>query len=294
MRFVVSLLLVASVSCLSYADEEKFASIALKVAPSGVSLGMHFERLKAVRPTIFRGPSAEDPRKLDGGIQCYVTFMEVEGIGNPGHTSYWYLLDNGEVVGIIKTLSGSGVDEDVHEKTTRSLFFELTASLGSPEQRSVVRRDGVSFSSVRADVWEDSVSGRKIFFVATNKEITIAVLSKSSFPVDQVFIKPNFERFPEIDASTTSLGDVERPSAFDISTGSVSTQGSSSQEISSEVSSALEPEEVIEVSRGLSDEKEAGSDVDERRSFFSSKKVFITLLAIGVVAILAISFNRRV
>lgn len=294
MRFFVSLLLVVFGGCVSNAAEVEFSSIASKVAPKGVSLGMSFERLKAARPAIFSGPSAEDPSTQVRGIERYATFMEVEGVGNPGHTSYWYLLSDGVVVGVIKTLSGLGVDEDVHEKTARDMFLELAASLGVPDQLSVVRGDGVSLSLVRADVWEDSESGREIFFVATNKEITLATLSKSSFPIDQVFIKPDSERFPGIGASTSSLDDLERPSAFDTSTGLVSTQKSSSKENSSDMSSVLEPEENVEVSEGHPDEGAVSSDVDQSRSFFSLKGVLITLLAVGGVVILTISLKRRV
>lgn len=197
--------------CLDVVSAQNFESAISKIAPSGVRLGLNVEELKATRPDVYQGPSAAMPGSPQADFKQFATFMEVQGMGQPGHVSYWYLLSQNQVVGVLKTTNLVGIDDEARGTSAQSLFRELTSLLGGSQQESIIRKGGTAFVPVRSDVWKDSESGRAIYFIATDKEITVAALAQSNFPIEQVFIRPNAERFPLENPAEASIRDLDRP-----------------------------------------------------------------------------------
>lgn len=197
--------------CLDVVSAQNFESATSKIAPSGVRLGLNVEELKATRPDVYQGPSAAMPGSPQADSKQFATYMEVQGMGQPGHVSYWYLLSKNQVVGVLKTTNLVGIDEEARGTSAQTLFRELTSLLGVSQQESILRKGGTAFVPVRSDVWKDSESGRAIYFIATDKEITVAALAQSNFPIEQVFIRPNTERFPLENPAEASIRDLDRP-----------------------------------------------------------------------------------
>ncbi len=212
MKLCVSIVILV-LCCLGSVSAQNFESAVSRIAPSGVSLGLTVEVLKATRPDVYQGPSAAMPGLPRVDSKQFVSYMEVQGIGQPGHVSYWYLLAQNQVVGVLKTTRLVSISGEARDSAAQSLFRELTTLLGDSKQESILRKGGTAFVPVRSDVWKDSESGSAIHFIATDKEITVAALAQSNFPIEQVFIRPNPERFPLENPAEASIRDLERPSA---------------------------------------------------------------------------------
>jgi len=199
--------------CLAVVSAQDFESAISRIAPSGVRLGLDAEELKATRPDVYQGPSAAMPKPPQTDSNQFSTYMEVQGMGKPGHVSYWYLLSQNQVVGVLKTTNLIGIDDKARVVAAQSLFRELTTLLGDSQKEPILRKGGTAFVPVRSDVWKDSESGSTIYFIATDKEITVAALAQSNFPIEQVFIRPNAERFPLENPAEASIRDLDRPDA---------------------------------------------------------------------------------
>jgi hypothetical protein len=191
---------------------QDFDSAVSRIAPSGVRLGLSLEELKTTRPAVFEGPSATMPGSARTASPQFPTYMENQGLGQAGHTSYWYLLSQNKVVGILKTTNLVGIDLEAGNLTAQRMFSELAESLGKGQQESILRKGQTAFVPVRADVWKNSASGQTIYFIATNKEITVAALAPSDFPFGQVLIRPNAERFPIEAPAERTIQDLHRTS----------------------------------------------------------------------------------
>ncbi len=191
---------------------QDFDSAVSRIAPSGVRLGLSLEELRATRPTVFEGPSATMPGSDRTASPQFPTYMENQGIGQAGHTSYWYLLSQNKVVGILKTTSLVSIDLKAGNLAAQRLFSELSELLGTQQQESILRKGQIGFVPVRADVWKNAATGQAIYFIATDKEITVAALAQSDFPLGQVLIRPNAERFPIEAPAERTIRDLERTS----------------------------------------------------------------------------------
>jgi len=200
---------------LDHVSAQNFESAISRVAPSGVYLGLDSNELKATRPDVFEGPLAATSLSSPSDAQEFPTYMEVQGMGKPGHVSYWYLLSENKVVGVLKTTNLVGVDEEVQKESAQSLFRELASLLGHSRQESILRRGETGFVPVRADFWKDPDTGTAIYFIATDKEITVAALSQSNFPIGQILISPDAQRFPLENPTEVSIRDLERPETDD-------------------------------------------------------------------------------
>ena len=192
---------------------QDFDSALSRIAPSGVRLGLSLEELRTTRPTIFEGPSARMPGSDRTGSPQFPTYMENQGLGQTGHTSYWYLLSQNKVVGVLKTTNLVGIDLEAANVAAQRMFRELAESLGNGQQESILRKGQTAFVPVRADFWKNSASGQTIYFIATDKEITVAALAPSDFPFGQVLIRPNAERFPIEAPAERTIRDLDRTSS---------------------------------------------------------------------------------
>jgi len=191
--------------CSSLVRAQDFETAIKEVIPQGVEIGMSSSSLKQTRPSLLDGPTAANPRG-----EPHQTFMETQGLGKPGYVSFWYLTSNNRVVGVMKTKGHAGIAESVFVNQAQRLFVDLTVTLGTPSQEKILRKADESFIPVRADVWKDPASGLMIYFVATTKEITTAVIGPSDFPLSQVFIRPDPQRFPLEQPKEVSIRDIDR------------------------------------------------------------------------------------
>jgi hypothetical protein len=136
--------------------------------------------------------------------------MELQGMGAPGHLSYWYLCSHEKVVGVLRTRSLIGTDAGASKEAAQQTYRGLAEQLGSSGQETLLRKGATAFVPVRADVWR-SKEGRAVYYIATDHELTVAVVEPSDFPLDQVFIRPDPQRFPMEEPSQKSIADLERP-----------------------------------------------------------------------------------
>lgn len=177
------------------------------VCPNQVEIGMEISKVRAIRASAFDGPVATS----DDGKKIWPTLMEVVDMGKDSQVSYWYLFSNGKLVGVQKTrnLNKNNIPSDV-ESEAGLLYSRITRALGESQIDFVVRKGEASFAQVQTDVWSEEKSGYRYFYIATTKEITVAVVSPSDFPLDQVFIRPNTKRFPIEETSAQTIKDLPR------------------------------------------------------------------------------------
>ena len=182
------------------------------IVPGGVRLGMGVAEIKQARPATFEGPPASSPTGVD--LNTYRTLIEVQNVGAPGHLSYWYLCSHEQVVGVLRTRSLVGIAPETATLAAQQMYSQFVEKLGTAREETLLRKGGTAFVPVRADVWISSESGRTIYFIATNKEMTVAVVEATDFPLAQVFIKPDPQRFPLEEPDKRSVLDLERPIAM--------------------------------------------------------------------------------
>ena len=212
MKLCVSIAVLV-LGCLAVVSAQNFESAISRIVPSGVRLGLDAEELKANRENLYEGPSAALPGSSQADSMRFATYMEIQGMGKPGHVSYCYLLSENSVVGVIKTTSLIGIHNEAQRTSAQSLYGEFTDLLGFSQQQLILRKGTTAFVPVRSDVWKDPESGSAIYFIATDKEITVAALAQSNFPIEQVFIRPDAERFPIESPAEASIRDLDRPDA---------------------------------------------------------------------------------
>jgi hypothetical protein len=178
------------------------------IAPAQVRLGMSLADLKAVRPKAFDGPSASktnDPQK-----RKWPTMMEVIDLGQPSQVSYWYLFSSDKLVGLLRIRNLVLVQPEARNAEASSGYNAITGLLGASRQESFLRKGDTSFVTVSADVWTDDVTRRSFYYIATTKEITTVVLDQSDFPIEQVMIRPDPNRFEIEDKGTQTVTDLPR------------------------------------------------------------------------------------
>jgi hypothetical protein len=208
MKRWASLAFFCFVVCLAAAQD--FTAATETVLPDGVRLGMGVADIKKARPATFEGPPASLPGSQDS--KTYGTLMEVQNMGAPGHLSYWYLCAHERVVGVLRTRSLVGIDPESAKSAGQQTYSQLAQQLGAARQETLLRKGGTAFVPVRADVWR-SKEGRAIYFIATDQEMTVAVVEATDFPLAQVFIRPDPQRFPIEEPDKRSVFDLERPAA---------------------------------------------------------------------------------
>jgi len=206
MRFLFPWLFLYGYVGFSSANAQNYKTIVREILPQGVELGISSESIKKLRSASFDGPTAADAQ---GGQ--YRTFMEIEGRGAPGATIYWYLCSNDRIVGALRTKNLFGVDDAKSVDEAQRIFLEIRKELGDSTQIATIKKGTRAFISVKTDVWKDSSSGLKIYFLATTKEITVAAIAPSDFPMAQVFIEPDARRFPLESRDERKIYDIERP-----------------------------------------------------------------------------------
>lgn len=162
-------------------------------APREFSVGMAESKLSDQKDGIFSGPSV---RSEDTNFS-FKTLMEIDGMGSPGHRSYYYLFEENKLQGVIQTTSLLGLDKD---EATHIAAFDykrvLKAISGQPKISEILRKDGESFSKVILEKWSVNNGEISVFHVATNYESSIGVLSSDThFPIAQLFISAADQRF---------------------------------------------------------------------------------------------------
>lgn len=177
-----------------------------------VKLGMSVTDFKSARPDAVEGPMTSLPPSEGSGENVkYETFMEALDVDSIGFSSYWYLTEGGEIIGCLRTRSMVGIAGDEVNRKASDAFSAMSAAFGNPKSDSVMRRGDYGFVKVKVDMWAVPSLDGIAYFVATNREITLGFIKRSGFPVGQVFIKPDDERFPLEKVAAPSVVDIPRP-----------------------------------------------------------------------------------
>jgi hypothetical protein len=162
-------------------------------APRKILVGMTERELSDQKVGLFPGPSM----RREGHDFSFKTFMEIEGMGSPGHRSFYYFFENDELQGVIRTTSLLGLDEDDAMRIAASNYRRvLEAVTGQPVKSEILRKDGESFAKVTLERWGIDDPPVDVFHVATNYESSVGVLSSDThFPTDQLFVPAEDQRF---------------------------------------------------------------------------------------------------
>ncbi len=164
------------------------------LTPDGIVFGMPESDLTTNRNSVFPGPaliSKDESNSLK-------TFMEIEGMGAPGHKSFYYLFENNKLQGVIKTESLMGFDKAQAKSVVIENYKRIYArAFGKADSQSILRKGDVGFAKVTLNKWSgDEEPFLDVFHVATNKESTVGVILRdSNIPIPQLFIPANDERF---------------------------------------------------------------------------------------------------
>lgn len=181
--------------------------------PQGVTLGMSVSSLKEARPDAQEGPVASLPAAEASGSRVkYPTFMEVRDFGTPASTTYWYLTDDDQIVGCLRTRHLLQVEKEQAQRIAAESFAIMARAFGRPTADVAMRKGDRGFVSVSVDRWDVPELQGAAYLIATNKEVTTALTKKSSFPLGQIFIKPNGTQTPLEPEDQRSIANLERPS----------------------------------------------------------------------------------
>ncbi len=182
------------------------------ILPHGVVLGMSTETLKKIRTNIFPGPGKPATNDNQGHNDLgYESFMEIEGMGKPGHVSYWFFAQNGEVIGVVRTRALIGVSDLTTLQEPDGLYRLLAHEMGSASSRPILRKGKNAFVPVQADVWKDASTGWQGYYVATDQELSLAIVDPARFPLAEVFINPQDSRFELEPSDQRTIHDRGRP-----------------------------------------------------------------------------------
>ncbi len=196
----------------NWASGSTFDAVVKRIIPSGVSLGASVEDLRLARQNVFAGPGIIMPTPSGAPeAQQNESFMEIVNMGQPGFQSFWYLCSRGRVVGVLNVKSLQGLPSDSSQVEARNLFAYFARELGASEQEELMRKGQDAFVPVRADTWVDRQTGLKIYYIATDHELTVAAVTQSAFPLEQIFIRPDPHRFRIEQPAKRTLRDIDRP-----------------------------------------------------------------------------------
>jgi hypothetical protein len=162
-------------------------------APRDFSLGMGASMLVDQKDGLFHGPSVG----VKGDKISFKTFMEIEGLGSPGHRSFYYLFEDDKLQGVIKTISLIGLVEDEAFRISALNYKSvLDAVSGNSEKSQILRKDSEGFAKVTLEKWTIGDEMLNVFHVATNYESSVGVLYvNTNFPTEQLFISAADQRF---------------------------------------------------------------------------------------------------
>jgi len=255
-------------------------SILAQVAPAGVIFGLTEEALKSQRPNIHLGPTPTIAKS--GNLPNeFSTFMEVTGLGKAGSLTYWYLLEGGRLVGVMRSKNLVGTEPQSHSNEAQELFRNFAQKLGPPNQDRMIRKGKEAFVEVRADVWENASTGEKTSFIATDNEITIGVFARSGFPLSQILIRPDAQRFPMEDDASSSIKDLVRPTIVTPKTEAATIVNQASPAPPTD-NTALAPT----VATGRNDEEPAKSAVTDKAKATGRGFIFVIISGLATMACL--------
>ena len=177
-------------------------------APREFYVGMAESKLLAQKDGLFPGPSV----RLESSAYSFKTFMEIDGVGSPGHRSFYYLFEDDKLQGMIQTTSLLGLVEDEAKRIAAFSYNRvLEAVSGQSEISEIRRKDGESFSKVTLESWNINNEAITVFHVATNYESSVGVFSSDThFPTAQLFIAAADQRFQDQIKNEATIVDTPR------------------------------------------------------------------------------------
>jgi hypothetical protein len=177
-------------------------------APREFFVGMTESKLSAQKDGLFPGPAV----RSESSDFSFKTFMEIDGMGSPGHRSFYYLFEDDKLQGVIRTTSLLGLVENEGRRIAAFNYNRvLEAVSGQSEISEILRKDGDSFSRVTLEKWSINNEAISVFHVATNYESSVGVLSSDThFPTAQLFIAAADQRFQDQIKDKATIVDTPR------------------------------------------------------------------------------------
>jgi hypothetical protein len=177
--------------------------------PAGVEIGMSRDEVQKARPQAMKGgmsqPSAAKPD---------ATFVQMAEIMPQGNTrvAYWYRFKSGKLGVVTRSLMVTGMPIEHAQAGASKVVDELKADFVLKGQEQVARSTGTENTVVTAQLWEDAAAGRNIYFVTTNREITVVVFDPKAFGKADFFLGP--ERMKDLNAHAEAVrGMVDKAAA---------------------------------------------------------------------------------
>ncbi len=178
------------------------------IFPPGVRLGMGIEDMKKARPDILAGPTQKTP-PVDGKDPPDVSiFTEGIDLGLPSSNSYLYFVEDGILMGCMRTRPLMGRSTEEAREQTAAAFGGLALALGKPEQVMTVKNSANGWVKVRMDKWR--VENGNVFLISTSQELSTMQISDSDFPLNHLLFNPDK---PKLEVADPPEGfDIARPS----------------------------------------------------------------------------------
>jgi len=168
--------------------------------PSGVEIGMSPEQVRIARPQAVASAAAQP-----SAARVDTTFVQMVEITPQGNTrvAYWYRFKGGKLGAVTRSLMVTGMPIEHAQAGASKVVGELKADFILKGQEQVARSTGTENVIVTAQLWEDTATGRNLYFVTTNREITVVIFDPKAFGKSDFFLGP--ERMKDLDAHAESV-----------------------------------------------------------------------------------------
>lgn len=168
--------------------------------PPDVEMGMSQEMVRKARPRAVTGQASQP-----SAANADPSFAEMVEIALQGTTrvAYWYRFKAGKLGAVTRSLLVTGMPIEHAQAGANKVADELNANFVLKGQEKVARSTGTENIIVTAQLWEDAAAGRNIYFLATNREITVVVFDPKAFGKPDFFLGP--ERMKDLEAHAESV-----------------------------------------------------------------------------------------
>lgn len=166
--------------------------------PPGVSMGMSLEELTTVRP----GASRNEIGAPSNPQSDRREMVEITPQGDT-RVAYWYRFKGRKLGAVTRSLMTARMPMEHAEAGALKVADELKADFALKGQEQVVRTTGTENTVLMAQLWEDLARGLNLYFVATNREITVVVFDPKAFGKADFFVGP--EKMKDLDAQAESV-----------------------------------------------------------------------------------------
>jgi len=163
--------------------------------PAGIAMDMSPEQVRNTRPQAITSQSSQP-----SAAKADPTFVEMVEIAPQGNTrvAYWYRFKAGKLGAVTRSIMTARMPIEHAQAGASKVAEELKADFALKGQEQVVRSTGTENTVLTAQLWEDKADGLNIYFVTTNREITVVMFDPKAFGKADFFLGP--ERMKDLNA----------------------------------------------------------------------------------------------